>query len=450
MANCIYKYKGKDYTKEEFYSLVSSSNFIQQEQVKKFTELQERLNNKEFLEGAKNAFESSEELQRFGTQEQYNDYIARVSLGIVKNPSSGEYNHESQVKDIVYHGANEPIEGEKFVVRQGATGNGIWFSGSKRYATNVMNRAPQPESLSGRKLRGDATMYSVLLNIKNPAHFYESSGAILAQSSERFLEGQIEPHRLHGNKQYDKNVNDGALFHHPNSKKPETSDSAEQVVVFEPEQIHILGSKQDVQGFKEFAANQQNIFNQRTTEQDDVLPNDISFERVEAVSNMIMNKLAILGRPLTKRDFNKAKVDIFYKNDTAIKNALYMQMLTNIFDSSFASRVEGADPDAALESILNEDLKERFKSRLEELTNNNPYVKNKEALTELKQNYRLLESFMKHKDVEAINKYDEEQQKVIRLYLPEIYSPTKSMKFKTEKQKLIFLGNMMLKKMHAK
>ncbi len=61
--NCIYKYKGKDYTKEEFYSLVSNSNFIQQEQAKKFTELQERLNNKEFLEGAKNAFESSEELQ---------------------------------------------------------------------------------------------------------------------------------------------------------------------------------------------------------------------------------------------------------------------------------------------------------------------------------------------------------------------------------------------------
>lgn len=63
MANCIYKYKGKDYTKEEFYSLVSNSNFIQQEQAKKFAELQERLNNKEFLEGAKSAYESSEELQ---------------------------------------------------------------------------------------------------------------------------------------------------------------------------------------------------------------------------------------------------------------------------------------------------------------------------------------------------------------------------------------------------
>jgi len=62
----------------------------QQEQVKKFAELQERLNNKEFLEGAKNAYENSEELKSFGTQEQYNNYIARVSLGIIKNPTSGE------------------------------------------------------------------------------------------------------------------------------------------------------------------------------------------------------------------------------------------------------------------------------------------------------------------------------------------------------------------------
>jgi hypothetical protein len=76
----------------------------QQEQVKKFAELQERLNNKEFLEGAKNAYESSKGLQEWGTQEQYNDYIARVSLGILKNPSSGEYNYTSKVKDIVYRG----------------------------------------------------------------------------------------------------------------------------------------------------------------------------------------------------------------------------------------------------------------------------------------------------------------------------------------------------------
>ena len=38
----------------------------QQEQIKKFIELQERLNNKEFLEGAKNAYESSKGLQEWG------------------------------------------------------------------------------------------------------------------------------------------------------------------------------------------------------------------------------------------------------------------------------------------------------------------------------------------------------------------------------------------------
>ena len=47
----------------------------QQEQVKKFAELQERLNNKEFIEGAKNAYESSKGLQEWGTQEQYKTSI---------------------------------------------------------------------------------------------------------------------------------------------------------------------------------------------------------------------------------------------------------------------------------------------------------------------------------------------------------------------------------------
>ena len=52
----------------------------QQEQVKKFVKLQERLNNKEFLEGAKNTYNSTPALQQFGTQEQYNDYIKCTKL----------------------------------------------------------------------------------------------------------------------------------------------------------------------------------------------------------------------------------------------------------------------------------------------------------------------------------------------------------------------------------
>ncbi len=100
----------------------------QQEQVKKFAELQERLSNKEFLEGAKSAYESTPALQQYGTQEQYNDYIARVSLGIIKNPSSGEYNYESKVKDIVYHGT-DALRGK----------SGIDIEGFKNYMKNNIN-----------------------------------------------------------------------------------------------------------------------------------------------------------------------------------------------------------------------------------------------------------------------------------------------------------------------
>ncbi len=38
MANCIYKYKGKDYTKEEFYSLVRST-MVQPRTVQKYTKI---------------------------------------------------------------------------------------------------------------------------------------------------------------------------------------------------------------------------------------------------------------------------------------------------------------------------------------------------------------------------------------------------------------------------
>jgi hypothetical protein len=158
---------------------------------------------------------------------------------------------DSKVKDIVYHGANEPIEGEKFTKREGATGRGIWFSGSRKYAQIQMDRAQPSESLIGRKLRGAPTMYQVVLNIKNPKNFYNSSGALLVQTPSKFEE------------QYDRKNNDAALFHHPNSKKPATADSADQVVVFlilEPEQIHILSSKADIQGFKDYMAFQNSEF----------------------------------------------------------------------------------------------------------------------------------------------------------------------------------------------
>jgi len=251
----------------------------QQEQVKKFAELQERINNKEFLEGAKNAFESSKGLQEWGTQEQYNDYIARVSLGIVKNPTSGEYNYESQVKDIVYHGTSQEYrifngkiyelveeslpnntiknietgetqefsqaEWENLPITIGKTftkptvrtnmygkkSNGIWF-------TNKFNAA---RTFGGRWL---ANAY--ILNIKNPETI-DQKGSYIEQNLRSIYSEEF--------KNKDSVVITNVKNYIPEMVVDETSkETGTNIVVFEPEQIHILGSKQDIEGFKEFVA----------------------------------------------------------------------------------------------------------------------------------------------------------------------------------------------------
>lgn len=221
-----------------------------EEQLKKFAELQERLNNKEFLEGAKNAYESSKGLQEWGTQEQYNDYIARVSLGITKNPSSGKYNYTSKVRDIVYHGTNEEKFDEFSNINEGKytndfdKGKGHWFlthfNDTSYYGKNKI---------------------SALINLLNPRNAttdYDHKGdynnsvvTIHEPTAERNL--ALE------------NNNDGAII---DTLEGETRER--QIVVFEPKQIHILGSKQDIEGFKEFVSGQGNITQERLNQIQDI------------------------------------------------------------------------------------------------------------------------------------------------------------------------------------
>ena len=261
--SCIYKYKGKDYTKEEFYSLVSSSNFIQQEQARKFAELQERLNNKEFLKGAKNAFESSKGLQEWGTQEQYNDYIARVSLGIVKNPSSGKYNYESQIKDIVYHGSpNAKLINEskdfKFKINSDDVGitNGVYFSQN----INLPNSYQE-----GTYINTDTTNKGIipaLVNITNPK-YYNDVVDISVISDNNLQELR--------NENFDGAYTDMLSDDNLNSIQ---QDYNTEIVVFNPEQIHILGSKQDIEGFKKYV-NKNNPIQQTITD----LFNDLEIKK---------------------------------------------------------------------------------------------------------------------------------------------------------------------------
>jgi len=194
----------------------------QQEQVKKFAELQERLSNKEFIEGAKGAWESTPALQQYGTQEEYNDYIARVSLGIIKNPSSGEYNYVSQVNDIVYHAdnriglTNETLIDDYTQVYVG----GVFFTTELDYAKNLKRK----------------TIYSAIINSINP---------LITENKQLIEELGRVPEKLPKN-------NDSVIHISDDEKADKYGKVGKEVVVFEPEQIHISGSKQDIEGFKEF------------------------------------------------------------------------------------------------------------------------------------------------------------------------------------------------------
>ena len=295
--SCKPTYKGKRYNSLE--ELKSSTRNHKQEQTKKFAELQERLNNKEFLEGAKNAFESTPELQQFGTQEQYNDYIARVSLGILKNPSSGEYNYTSQVKDIVYHHSDTKITEFKKEFPEGYAAQ----KGVSPKAKFFLRQPLKEEFLSKRPYLGQ-----YLINIINP-----NVMPVNADRSAKRDSGIKE-----GIQEALDNNQDGAIF----DNIWDNRTWSDVLVVFEPEQIHILASKADIQGFKEFAQEEKDdlkpfidesnkigdeSINERLKKYEESIkiPNSVKskvLEKIEKETEKVKEKLLSLG---LKQEGNK-------------------------------------------------------------------------------------------------------------------------------------------------
>jgi len=216
-------------------------NQPEQEQVKKFAELQEILSNKDFLEGAKKVYESTPDLQKYGTQEEYNDYVARIILGIIKNPTSGDYNYNSKVKDIVYHGTI--YEFDKF--NRGI--NGIHFTKDRKIAETkfglpnqqLINAIPElQEKYKGKNSR-------VISAILNANKIDRQEDKFVFKGDRDF---EIESKRFRElNKEYD-------AIEYTNKFEGGEKDS---ILVFEPEQIHILGGKEDIEGFKQWNIDRQ-------------------------------------------------------------------------------------------------------------------------------------------------------------------------------------------------
>lgn len=210
--------------------------------------LQDLKSNPEFQQAVKEAFEESEELQKVVNQSNnnaitpsdkiifghpqfldkqqaldlYTDYIAKISTGLEINPMTGEYN-DSVVNDVVYHGTNKVFDKFRLDAEKATISDrGIFFAPTRNQARN-----------SGKNL------IKAIINI-NPKISDERIERISSKKESELLSEGFN----------------GYIYSYNHS-----ISSADDIVVFSPEQILIINGKDAIRGFKEFV-------NKETVKQD--------------------------------------------------------------------------------------------------------------------------------------------------------------------------------------
>jgi hypothetical protein len=159
-------------------------------------------------EGVNFVFESNPELANIGTKQEYDSYLDTIFP-------------DSKVKDIVYRGDNTTDYNKE---KTGVFGKGIYFSQSKILAKFYAD-----------KIKGQIN--AAILNTINPNTEYYFHPDFKEKTGYKSVYKGI---------QLDKNEDSIVGL------RTDSLGEIKEYVVFEPEQIHILGSKQDIEGFKKF------------------------------------------------------------------------------------------------------------------------------------------------------------------------------------------------------
>ncbi len=175
-------------------------------------------------EGVDFLFEQYSGLVEIGTKEQYCDYLNTIFP-------------ESKTRNVLYHGSNKSFD-------DFSQNNDTYFSSNLEVAKEYQEKFDTER---------DPSLKAVLLNIMNP---YVVEG----NNSEWF---KIYPNnsketRSIGNLVRDgkENGNDGVVIKNVKDGLKKTDIVSTIYVVFNPSQIHILGSRSDVEKFKEFVSKQ--------------------------------------------------------------------------------------------------------------------------------------------------------------------------------------------------
>jgi hypothetical protein len=186
--------------------------------------------------GVSELFESNPELANIGTPEQYSQYLDSIFP-------------DSKVKDIVYHGSpNKEIQSFLSPEKEGykkqettTTGiAGIYFSNKKEVADLYQDF--KKEGIKGKT-------YPAVINTKRPL-------VVGDKATDGFTEGTFGASALwniqKGVLQGLKKAGIDSIKTGEYASKTSAVGENIEIAVFEPEQIHILGNEQDVEGFKEF------------------------------------------------------------------------------------------------------------------------------------------------------------------------------------------------------
>ena len=159
--------------------------------------------------GVEDLFNSNSELSNIGNEQQYSQYLDSIFP-------------DSQVKDIVYRATSK----DRADLKEKPRSEVIYTTDSKWYALNFNDYTA-------------GVAVPMLINSVNP--YIETERKLLRETYGKF----VNP------KDLIKDGVDAVIGQDAGQKEGKT------IVVTNPEQIHILGSKQDVEGFKEFVAGQE-------------------------------------------------------------------------------------------------------------------------------------------------------------------------------------------------
>lgn len=166
------------------------------------------------LSSIKDIFKQKSELSQIGTPDQYAKYLDTIF------PSS-------KLKDILYHGIKGgSLEGDNLRVSKGGSwGEGIYLTPDKELAKSFLY-----------SMGGD--IVSAIADIKSP----------------KIVPNEDEYYKLVDEYGVESSINRYLYMNNYDSAIRNEYRGSKEVFVLEPEQLHILGTQKDIEGFKNFVS----------------------------------------------------------------------------------------------------------------------------------------------------------------------------------------------------